>query len=218
MADDLGDLVTLAQIERRARASVDPGAYTWAAAGAGEEITTARNRLALSSLALVRRVLRDLARVDLAPRDAPRPARCWRRWEHRVSTTPTTRSPRAGPQPKQGRWPSARCSPPPPGRRWPPPHPGATSSRSTCSPTGPGPRRCWPGPGRPVSAGSASPWTARPEGPEPGARLHLVTAAHPGRAGSSRRRAGAPVSPHLRRPGLALHRHPAPGGGQGGDP
>lgn len=66
MSEQVADLLTIAEVERRARAVVEPGAFAWAAAGAGEEVTLRRNRAALSGLALVPRVLRDVAEVDLS--------------------------------------------------------------------------------------------------------------------------------------------------------
>ena len=58
------DLVTIDQVIARARQIIDPGAYEWGAAGAGQGVTTARNSLALNRLALVPRVLRDVSTVD----------------------------------------------------------------------------------------------------------------------------------------------------------
>ena len=58
------DLVTIDQVIARARELIDPGAYEWGAAGAGQGVTTARNSLALNRLALVPRVLRDVSTVD----------------------------------------------------------------------------------------------------------------------------------------------------------
>ncbi|MET0566476.1 MAG: alpha-hydroxy acid oxidase [Acidimicrobiia bacterium] len=58
------DLVTIDQVIDRARELIDPGAYEWGAAGAGQGVTTARNSLALNRLALVPRVLRDVSAVD----------------------------------------------------------------------------------------------------------------------------------------------------------
>jgi len=61
---DPGELNTIGQVIARAREVIDPGAYAWAAAGAGQGATVDRNRLALSSLALVPRVGRDVSHVD----------------------------------------------------------------------------------------------------------------------------------------------------------
>ncbi len=61
---DLDKLKTIGQIVDRARDVVVPGSYEWAAAGAGTGVTVTRNRVALNSLALVPRVLRDVSQVD----------------------------------------------------------------------------------------------------------------------------------------------------------
>ena len=61
---DLSELKTIDQIIERARKVTDPGAHVWAAAGAGQGVTTTRNTLALNQLALVPRMLRDVSRVD----------------------------------------------------------------------------------------------------------------------------------------------------------
>jgi 4-hydroxymandelate oxidase len=58
------DVVTIDQVIARARGMIDPGAYEWGAAGAGQGVTTARNTLALNRLALLPRVLRDVSTVD----------------------------------------------------------------------------------------------------------------------------------------------------------
>jgi isopentenyl diphosphate isomerase/L-lactate dehydrogenase-like FMN-dependent dehydrogenase len=58
------DLVTIDQVVARAREVIDPGAYEWGAAGAGQGVTAARNSLALNRLALVPSVLRDVSTVD----------------------------------------------------------------------------------------------------------------------------------------------------------
>ena len=63
-ASDPAELKTIGQIIARAREVTDPGAYAWAAAGAGQGATVDRNRLALNSLALVPRVGRDVSQVD----------------------------------------------------------------------------------------------------------------------------------------------------------
>ena len=44
---------TIDQVVARAREVIDPGAYEWGAAGAGQGVTAARNSLALNRLALV---------------------------------------------------------------------------------------------------------------------------------------------------------------------
>ena len=61
---DPSELKTIDQVIARAREVTDPGAYAWAAAGAGQEVTLARNVLALNRLALVPRVGRDVSDVD----------------------------------------------------------------------------------------------------------------------------------------------------------
>ena len=58
------DFKTIDQVISRAREVVDPGAHVWAAAGAGQGVTLLRNATALNRLALVPRVLRDVAHVD----------------------------------------------------------------------------------------------------------------------------------------------------------
>ena len=63
-AHALKDVVTIDQVISSARAMIDPGAYEWGAAGAGQGVTAARNSLALNRLALVPRVLRDVSAVD----------------------------------------------------------------------------------------------------------------------------------------------------------
>ena len=59
------DLVTIDQVIQRAHEVVDPGTLVWAAAGAGQGVTLLRNATALNRLALVPRVLRDVAEVDI---------------------------------------------------------------------------------------------------------------------------------------------------------
>ncbi len=61
---DPGELKTIGQIIARAREVTDPGVYAWAAAGAGQGVTLARNAAALSRLALLPRVGRDISDVD----------------------------------------------------------------------------------------------------------------------------------------------------------
>lgn len=58
------DLVTIGEVIDRAREVLDPAKHTWAAAGAGEGVTTARNSEALNRLALVPHVLRNVEGVD----------------------------------------------------------------------------------------------------------------------------------------------------------
>ncbi len=60
------EFATIGQVIERAREILEPGPHAWAAAGAGEEVTLARNRLALNRLALVPRVGRDVSEVDVS--------------------------------------------------------------------------------------------------------------------------------------------------------
>lgn len=59
-------LTTIDQVISLAQQLIEPGAHTWAAAGAGEGATVVRNRLALDSLALVPRIGRDVSKIDPA--------------------------------------------------------------------------------------------------------------------------------------------------------
>lgn len=61
---DPAELATIDEVIARARQALEPSAYTWAAAGAGQGVTVARNALALNRLALVPHVLRDMEDVD----------------------------------------------------------------------------------------------------------------------------------------------------------
>ncbi|HSK07643.1 MAG TPA: alpha-hydroxy acid oxidase [Acidimicrobiia bacterium] len=63
---DLSELKTIDQVIERARQVTAPGAHVWAAAGAGQGVTTTRNALALNRLALVPRVMRDVGAVDVS--------------------------------------------------------------------------------------------------------------------------------------------------------
>jgi isopentenyl diphosphate isomerase/L-lactate dehydrogenase-like FMN-dependent dehydrogenase len=63
---DPTDLKTIDQVISRAREVVDPGAHVWAAAGAGQGVTLVRNTAALNRLALVPRMMRDVADVDVS--------------------------------------------------------------------------------------------------------------------------------------------------------
>jgi isopentenyl diphosphate isomerase/L-lactate dehydrogenase-like FMN-dependent dehydrogenase len=63
-AADLADLKTIDQLVSRAREVMESHVYGWAAAGAGQEVTTARNAIALNRLALVPRMLNDVSEVD----------------------------------------------------------------------------------------------------------------------------------------------------------
>jgi len=60
------DVVTVGRIVSLAREALAPETWAWAAAGAGTEVTTARNTLALNSLALVPRVGRDVSTIDMS--------------------------------------------------------------------------------------------------------------------------------------------------------
>lgn len=61
---DPQQLATISQVIALARQVTEPGAFVWAAAGAGEAATVERNRLALNSLALVPHMGRDVSNVD----------------------------------------------------------------------------------------------------------------------------------------------------------
>jgi isopentenyl diphosphate isomerase/L-lactate dehydrogenase-like FMN-dependent dehydrogenase len=61
---DPSDLVSIDQLIARAIANTEPGLFGWAAAAAGEEVTIARNAIALNRLALVSRTMRDVGSVD----------------------------------------------------------------------------------------------------------------------------------------------------------
>lgn len=61
---DLDDIKTIDQVIGRAREVIDPSLHEWAAAGAGQGVTTSRNSLALNRLALVPHMLNDVSRVD----------------------------------------------------------------------------------------------------------------------------------------------------------
>ena len=63
---DLSELKTIDQVVARARKVTDPSVFTWAASGAGVEVTVARNTRALSALALVPRIMVDVTSVDIA--------------------------------------------------------------------------------------------------------------------------------------------------------
>jgi isopentenyl diphosphate isomerase/L-lactate dehydrogenase-like FMN-dependent dehydrogenase len=62
----LTGLNTIDQVISRAREVIEPGIHTWAAAGAGQGVTLARNTLALNRLALVPRVMRDVGEIDIS--------------------------------------------------------------------------------------------------------------------------------------------------------
>jgi 4-hydroxymandelate oxidase len=59
-------MITLADVEARAREVMDPAAFGYYAGGAGDEITLAANRAALEQIFLRPRVLVDVANVDTA--------------------------------------------------------------------------------------------------------------------------------------------------------
>jgi isopentenyl diphosphate isomerase/L-lactate dehydrogenase-like FMN-dependent dehydrogenase len=61
---DVEAVETIEHILDLARSALDPGVHAWGAAGAGQEVTVARNTIALNSLALVPRVGRDVSSVD----------------------------------------------------------------------------------------------------------------------------------------------------------
>lgn len=62
----LDQLQTIGQIIDRAQEVTGPGAFAWAATGAGEGVTTTRNRVALNSLALVPRFLHGVETADIS--------------------------------------------------------------------------------------------------------------------------------------------------------
>lgn len=61
---DPADLITIDQVIARAREMIDPAQQEWAAAGAGQGVTTSRNSVALNRLALVPHMLNDVSRID----------------------------------------------------------------------------------------------------------------------------------------------------------
>jgi isopentenyl diphosphate isomerase/L-lactate dehydrogenase-like FMN-dependent dehydrogenase len=63
---DLTEIKTIDQVIATARKVLDPGVFTWAASGAGIEVTVARNMRALSALALIPRVMVDVTTVDIS--------------------------------------------------------------------------------------------------------------------------------------------------------
>src|SRR3954453_2909253 len=54
----------IAELDGKARARLDPGAYVYIAGGADDETTVAANQAAWAQLELLPRVLRDVAHVD----------------------------------------------------------------------------------------------------------------------------------------------------------
>jgi isopentenyl diphosphate isomerase/L-lactate dehydrogenase-like FMN-dependent dehydrogenase len=65
---DASALKTVDQFVKGAQQVLDRGPYLWAAVGAGEGVTTARNRVALDHLALVPRMMQDVSAVDTSTR------------------------------------------------------------------------------------------------------------------------------------------------------
>jgi isopentenyl diphosphate isomerase/L-lactate dehydrogenase-like FMN-dependent dehydrogenase len=65
-AIDLADIKTIGQVITAARKILDPGVFTWAASGAGVEVTVARNTQALGALALIPRLLVDVTNVEIS--------------------------------------------------------------------------------------------------------------------------------------------------------
>ena len=63
---DLAEVKTIGQVIARACEILDPGVFTWAASGAGVEVTVARNTRALSALALIPRLMVDVSNVDIS--------------------------------------------------------------------------------------------------------------------------------------------------------
>jgi glycolate oxidase len=61
---DLAEIKTIGQVIALAREILDPGVFTWAASGAGIEMTVARNTQALGALALIPRLMVDVTNVD----------------------------------------------------------------------------------------------------------------------------------------------------------
>ena len=70
MADRVSpsEVLTIGRIVSLAKEALAPDVWAWAAAGAGTEVTAARNTLALNSLALVPRVGRDVSTIDMSAR------------------------------------------------------------------------------------------------------------------------------------------------------
>jgi len=60
------EVPTIGQVLALAREALAPEVWAWAAAGAGTEVTLARNAIALNSLALVPRVGRDVSNIDMS--------------------------------------------------------------------------------------------------------------------------------------------------------
>ena len=61
---DLAQINTIGQVIDRAREILDPAVFTWAASGAGTDLTVARNETALKALALIPRLLVDVTTVE----------------------------------------------------------------------------------------------------------------------------------------------------------
>lgn len=66
MTSEPTTFATIGELIELARERLDPGRHAWAGAGAGEEVTVARNRLMLNRLALLPRVGNDVSAVDLS--------------------------------------------------------------------------------------------------------------------------------------------------------
>jgi isopentenyl diphosphate isomerase/L-lactate dehydrogenase-like FMN-dependent dehydrogenase len=62
---DLTEIKTIDQVIARAREQLDPSVFSWAASGAGVEVTVARNAWALRALALIPRLMVDVTTVDI---------------------------------------------------------------------------------------------------------------------------------------------------------
>jgi 4-hydroxymandelate oxidase len=65
---DLDQIQTIDELIAAARSVIDPGLYTWAIAGAGQEVTLIRNRVALNQLALMPRILGGVSELDTSSR------------------------------------------------------------------------------------------------------------------------------------------------------
>ena len=62
----MAEIGTIGELLERGRASAGPAGLAYAMAGAGEELTVARNREALRRLAFQPRILRDVSHIDTA--------------------------------------------------------------------------------------------------------------------------------------------------------
>ncbi|HKY46728.1 MAG TPA: alpha-hydroxy-acid oxidizing protein, partial [Acidimicrobiia bacterium] len=63
---DLAQINTIGQVIDRAREVLEPAIFTWAASGAGTDVTVARNETALKALALIPRLLVDVTTVEIS--------------------------------------------------------------------------------------------------------------------------------------------------------